>query len=166
MVVDEAVVDVEDVVGSEHESRAVSRLLSSVALLLKLSANQMTLTLKNRATGQATATDQRFDDRSPNRSETDDDVKVLFCHFRCSCRRACELVYVYRGTEIQIRLLPKVKLEIAVNEPFVEATVEAIVHAARTPEYGQVGDGKIFVIDLQDCVRIRTGERGDVAIGP
>ena len=73
---------------------------------------------------------------------------------------------VYRGTEVQIRLVPKLKLEIAVNEAFVEATVEAIVHAARTGETGNVGDGKIFVLGLEDCVRIRTGERGSDAIGP
>src|SRR3954467_13806614 len=73
---------------------------------------------------------------------------------------------VYRATEIQVRLLPKLKLEIAVKEPFVEAAVEAIVHAARTPETGQIGDGKIFVLPLEDCVRIRTGERGPEAIGP
>jgi nitrogen regulatory protein P-II 2 len=58
------------------------------------------------------------------------------------------------------------KLEIAVNEAFVEATVEAIVHASRTAETGQIGDGKIFVLPLDDCVRIRTGERGTQAIGP
>ena len=72
----------------------------------------------------------------------------------------------YRGTEFQIRLLPKIKLEIAVNEAFVEATIEAIVHAARSGETGQIGDGKIFVLPLEDCVRIRTGERGGTAIGP
>ena len=73
---------------------------------------------------------------------------------------------VYRGTEVKVRLLSKLKLEIAVNEPFVEATVEAIVHAARTGDTGAVGDGKIFVMPLEDCVRIRTGERGVGAIGP
>jgi nitrogen regulatory protein P-II 1 len=73
---------------------------------------------------------------------------------------------VYRGTEVQIRLLPKLKLEIAVNEAFVEATVEAVVHAARTGDTGNIGDGKIWVLDLYDCVRIRTGERGPEAIGP
>jgi nitrogen regulatory protein P-II 1 len=63
-------------------------------------------------------------------------------------------------------LLAKLKLEIAVNEPFVEAAVEAIVHAARTGDTGAVGDGKIFVMPMDDCVRIRTGERGTGAIGP
>ena len=82
------------------------------------------------------------------------------------CGRQRGYTEVYRGTEIQVHLLPKLKLEIAVNEAFVEAAVEAIVHAARTPETGQIGDGKIFVLDLHDCVRIRTGERGPEAIGP
>jgi nitrogen regulatory protein P-II 2 len=82
------------------------------------------------------------------------------------CGRQKGYTEVYRGQEVQIKLLPKLKLEIAVNEPFVEATVEAIVHSARTGDAGNVGDGKIFVIPLEDCVRIRTGERGTDAIGP
>jgi nitrogen regulatory protein P-II 1 len=82
------------------------------------------------------------------------------------CGRQRGYTEVYRGTEIQVRLLPKLKLEIAVTDAFVEATIEAIVHAARTPESGQVGDGKIFVMSLEDCIRIRTGERGSDAIGP
>jgi nitrogen regulatory protein P-II 1 len=82
------------------------------------------------------------------------------------CGRQRGQTEVYRGTEITTRLLPKLKLEIAVNDSFVEAAVEAIVHAARTPSTGQIGDGKIFVLNLEDCVRIRTGERGGQAIGP
>ena len=82
------------------------------------------------------------------------------------CGRQRGYTEFYRGAEVQIRLLPKLKVEIAVNDSFVEATVEAIVHAARTPETGQIGDGKIFVLPLDDCVRIRTGERGGQAIGP
>jgi nitrogen regulatory protein P-II 1 len=82
------------------------------------------------------------------------------------CGRQRGYTEVYRGTEVTIRLVPKVKLEIAVNEAFVEATVEAIVHAARSGDTGQIGDGKIFVLPLEDCVRIRTGERGGDAIGP
>ena len=82
------------------------------------------------------------------------------------CGRQRGYTEVYRSAEFQIRLLPKLKLEIAVNDPFVEATVEAVVHAARTGDTGQVGDGKIFVLPLEDCVRIRTGERGGSAIGP
>ncbi|MDB5311687.1 MAG: glnB 1 [Gemmataceae bacterium] len=82
------------------------------------------------------------------------------------CGRQRGYTEVYRGSEMTIRLIPKLKLEIAVNEAFVEAAVEAIVHAARTADTGAVGDGKIFVLSLEDCVRIRTGERGPEAIGP
>ena len=69
---------------------------------------------------------------------------------------------VYRSHTEAGSLLKKVKLEIAVNEPFVQPTVEAIMAGART---GQVGDGKIFVLDLYECHRIRTGETDGVAIG-
>jgi nitrogen regulatory protein P-II 1 len=69
---------------------------------------------------------------------------------------------VYRSHKEAGSLLRKVKLEIGVNDEFVEAAVEAITAGART---GQIGDGKIFVLDMADCVRIRTGERGGKAIG-
>ena len=82
------------------------------------------------------------------------------------CGRQRGYTELYRGNEVQIRLIPKLKLEIAVNEPFVEATIEAIVHAARTGNTGNIGDGKIFVFSLGDSVRIRTGERGPESIGP
>jgi nitrogen regulatory protein P-II 1 len=82
------------------------------------------------------------------------------------CGRQRGFTEVYRGTEFQVRLLPKLKLEIAVNDAFVEAAIEAIVHAGRSGDTGQVGDGKIFVLPMDDCVRIRTGERGGQAIGP
>lgn len=68
----------------------------------------------------------------------------------------------YRGVDIEVKLLKKVRLEIAVNEDFVEKTIDAIIEGAKT---GQIGDGKIFVLDLPECIRIRTGERGGVAIG-
>ncbi|MFP3937593.1 MAG: P-II family nitrogen regulator, partial [Phycisphaerae bacterium] len=61
-----------------------------------------------------------------------------------------------------VNLLKKVRLEIAVNEDFVTPTIEAIVAGART---GNIGDGKIFVIPLEQCIRIRTGEQGSDAIG-
>jgi nitrogen regulatory protein P-II 2 len=82
------------------------------------------------------------------------------------CGRQRGFTEQYRGTEFRVNLLPKLKLEIAVNDAFVEAAIEAIVHAARVGETGQIGDGKIFVLPLEDCVRIRTGERGGQAIGP
>ena len=69
----------------------------------------------------------------------------------------------YRGNKGVIRLLSKVKLEIAVNEDFVERTVEAILKIART---GRIGDGKIFILPMEECYRIRTGESGNEAIGP
>ncbi|MBI4217880.1 MAG: P-II family nitrogen regulator [Elusimicrobia bacterium] len=69
---------------------------------------------------------------------------------------------VYRSHKEVGSLLKKIKLEIAVNEEYAHKTVEAVVTGART---GQIGDGKIFVLDLQDCVRIRTGEKGISAIG-
>ncbi|MEE2642380.1 MAG: P-II family nitrogen regulator [Planctomycetota bacterium] len=71
---------------------------------------------------------------------------------------------LYRGKEIGINLLRKVQLQIAVNEDFVEPTINAIISGAKTGESGEIGDGKIFVLPLEDCVRIRTGERGGDAI--
>ena len=71
---------------------------------------------------------------------------------------------IYRGHEYTVNLLRKVKLQIAVNDEFVEPTVQAIIKAGRTGEEGKVGDGNIFIMPLQDCIRIRTGERGPEAI--
>lgn len=72
---------------------------------------------------------------------------------------------VYRGVKETGNLLRKIRLEIAVNDNFVEPTIKAIVKGARTGETGETGDGKIFVLPLDECVRIRTGERGSPAIG-
>ncbi|MCX5782402.1 MAG: P-II family nitrogen regulator [Elusimicrobia bacterium] len=69
---------------------------------------------------------------------------------------------VYRGVKETGNLLKKIRLEIAVNDNFVEPTVKAIIKGART---GEVGDGKIFILDLPECIRIRTGEKGGQAIG-
>jgi nitrogen regulatory protein P-II 1 len=71
---------------------------------------------------------------------------------------------LYRGHEISINLLRKVQLQIAVNEEFVEPTINAIIKGGRTGPAGEIGDGKIFVLPLEDCIRIRTGERGGEAI--
>jgi nitrogen regulatory protein P-II 2 len=68
----------------------------------------------------------------------------------------------YRGIKFEVNLLKKVRLEIGVNENFVEKTIDAIIEGAKT---GQIGDGKIFVVDLPECIRIRTGDRGNEAIG-
>jgi nitrogen regulatory protein P-II 1 len=69
---------------------------------------------------------------------------------------------IYRSHKEAGSLLKKVKIEVAVNDEFVKPTVDAILAGART---GQIGDGKIFVLDLEECYRIRTGETGGVAIG-
>jgi nitrogen regulatory protein P-II 1 len=70
---------------------------------------------------------------------------------------------LYRGEEVAPSLIPKVRLEIAVNDPFLEPTVNAILKAARHGD-GAIGDGKIFIQPLEDVIRIRTGERGGTAI--
>ena len=69
---------------------------------------------------------------------------------------------VYRSHKEAGTLLKKVKLEIAVNDTYVTAAVDAILRGART---GEIGDGKIFILDLHECIRVRTGETGGVAIG-
>ena len=71
---------------------------------------------------------------------------------------------VYRGHEFTVNLLRKVQLQIAVNDEFVEPTINAILKGGRSGEKGEIGDGKIFVVPLDDCIRIRTGERGTEAI--
>jgi len=72
------------------------------------------------------------------------------------------LAHQYRGLKATSSLIQKVKLEIAINDEYVETVIEAIESSARTD---QIGDGKIFVLPLEECVRIRTAERGTVAIG-
>ena len=68
----------------------------------------------------------------------------------------------YRGAKTEVNLLKKVELQIAVNDDYVKPTVDAIIKGARS---GNIGDGKIFVLDLPECIRIRTGETGKAAIG-
>ncbi len=68
----------------------------------------------------------------------------------------------YRGVVHEVNLLKKIRFEVAVNDEFVDATIEAIIKGAKS---GQIGDGKIFVMNLERCVRIRTGEDGKDAIG-
>ena len=75
---------------------------------------------------------------------------------------------IYRGKKVVPSLVPKIKLEIAVNDNFVELTVDTIITAARSREGysddGKLGDGKIFITPLEECIRIRTNERGSEAI--
>ncbi len=68
----------------------------------------------------------------------------------------------YRGNEREVNLLKKVRLEIAVNDEFLEQTVEAIIRGAKTDH---IGDGKIFILNLEECIRVRTHETGPEAIG-
>ena len=68
----------------------------------------------------------------------------------------------YRGIEFDVNLLKKIRIEIAVNQDFLDKTVDTIISAART---GKIGDCKVFVLDLAECIRIRTGEKGKDAIG-
>lgn len=70
----------------------------------------------------------------------------------------------FRGHEVSVNLVRKVQLMIGVNDNFLQPTIDAIIKGARTGTSGEVGDGKIFVLPLEDCIRIRTGERGGEAI--
>ena len=78
------------------------------------------------------------------------------------CGRQKGRTEVYRGRKETGGMLKKVRLEIAVNDSFVEPAISAIIGAAKT---GNIGDGKIFIVDLEECFRIRTGEKGSLAIG-
>ncbi len=90
------------------------------------------------------------------------DVNLLTVNEVLGHGRQMGITEVYRGVKEMGNLLRKVRLEIAVNEDFVEPTIKAITKGAHT---GETGDGKIFVLDLVECVRIRTEERGREAIG-
>ena len=68
----------------------------------------------------------------------------------------------YRGAETEVNLIDKVRFEIAVNDNYVKPVIDAIIKSARS---GKIGDGKIFVVPLEECIRVRTGENGEVAIG-
>ena len=71
---------------------------------------------------------------------------------------------IYRGHEYTVDLVPKVKIEVAVEENIVDRVIDAVVKAARTGTEGKIGDGKIFVTGIEQAVRIRTGETGSAAI--
>lgn len=78
------------------------------------------------------------------------------------CGQQKGYVEAYRGAMSEVNLLKKVRLAIGVNDDYVETTLEGIIAGART---GRIGDGKIFVLPMEDCIRIRTGEHGQNAIG-
>jgi nitrogen regulatory protein P-II 2 len=90
------------------------------------------------------------------------DVNLITVNEVLGHGRQMGVTEVYRGAKEMGNLLRKIRLEIAVNDGFVDATINAITAGGKT---GQTGDGKIFVLPLEDCVRIRTGERGGEAIG-
>ncbi len=78
--------------------------------------------------------------------------------------REDEIALTYRGAQF-VSHRPKLRIEIAVNDALADAAVDAILHAATTGESGQVGDGKVFVMELDECVRVRDRERGPLATG-
>ena len=78
------------------------------------------------------------------------------------CGQQGGYIHMYRGATEEVTLHKKMRLAIAVNDDYIEKTIEAIIEGART---GDIGDGKIFVRPMDECVRIRTGERGPAAIG-
>jgi nitrogen regulatory protein P-II 2 len=92
----------------------------------------------------------------------DADVKKMSVTNALGCGAQHGFKESYRGVNFEVNLLKKVRIEIAVNQEYVDKTIEAICKGAKT---GNIGDGKIFVVDLVECVRIRTGEKGKDAIG-
>jgi nitrogen regulatory protein P-II 2 len=90
------------------------------------------------------------------------DVNLLTVNEVLGHGRQMGITEVYRGAKETGNLLRKVQLEVAVNDNFVEPTIQAIITGART---GETGDGKIFVVPMERCIRIRTGEEGREAIG-
>ena len=91
-----------------------------------------------------------------------EDVHLMTVVDAVGCGRQKGIAEIYRGVKEVDNLLRKIKIEIAVNDEFVERTIDAIIRGGKE---GEIGDGKIFVMNLNECVRIRTGERGKEAIG-
>ena len=75
-----------------------------------------------------------------------------------------ESIDIYRGKKVVPNLIPKIRLDIAVNDEFVDITVDTIIKSAKSINEGEIGDGKIFITPLEECIRIRTNERGGKAI--
>jgi nitrogen regulatory protein P-II 1 len=103
----------------------------------------------------------------PNRLEEVKEAlnKIDICGITISqvmgCGRQKGMKEVYRGTEIQINILPKIKIETVVQDGMAEKVIDAIIGAARI---GEIGDGKIFITNIEETIRIRTGERGNGAL--
>ena len=90
------------------------------------------------------------------------DIKKMSVTNSLGCGQQGGYTETYRGTDIEVNLLKKTRIEIAVNDEYVDATIDAVVTAAKS---GNIGDGKIFVLPIEKCVRIRTSESGEMAIG-
>ena len=90
------------------------------------------------------------------------DVHKMTVTNALGCGQQKGFTETYRGVIQEVNLLKKIRLEIAVNEDYVEPTIKAVIKGAKT---GKIGDGKIFVTALEECIRIRTDERGEEAIG-
>ena len=91
-----------------------------------------------------------------------DDIHKISVTNSKGCGQQKGFVESYRGVEVEVNLLDKVRIEIAVNDEYVNKTTSAIIKGART---GEIGDGKIFILPIEETIRIRSGETGDVAIG-
>lgn len=92
----------------------------------------------------------------------DKDIRKMSVTNVLGCGQQAGYTETYRGAIREVNLLKKLRIDIAVNDNFVESCIEAIIKGARTDK---IGDGKIFVVPVEECVRIRTGERGLDAIG-
>ena len=90
------------------------------------------------------------------------DIRKMSVTNTLGCGQQMGYHETYRGADMEVNLLKKVRIDVGVNEEFVQATIDAIIKGART---GNIGDGKVFVTNLEECVRIRTGEKGHDAIG-
>jgi len=92
----------------------------------------------------------------------DADIHKMTVSTALGCGQQKGFTETYRGIITEVNLLKKTRLEIAVNDEFVKPTIAAIIEGAKT---GNIGDGKIFVVPLEECIRIRTGEEGKEAVG-
>lgn len=90
------------------------------------------------------------------------DIRKMSVTNALGCGQQAGYTETFRGAVAEVNLLKKVRIDIAVNEDYVEPCIQAIIAGART---GNIGDGKIFVVPFDECIRIRTGERGTKAIG-
>ncbi len=90
------------------------------------------------------------------------EIKKMSVTNSLGCGQQGGYIETYRGVDTEVNLIKKVRIEVAVNEDYVQKTIDAIIKGART---GNIGDGKIFITELTRCIRIRTGEEGEIAIG-